>query len=414
MDQSTALKLGNAKSLLIIVPTDRDYSAILTGVAIALALAPNHIITILNDTITTDPVLIYKLKGYKFNALHSRATKSYTLTLDKEAYKIKETFVDETDEKLSLTFQVNDQSIPTDKLFNLRMPRLDQEIVLQINTEGYILPNKYQSILSRFAPEKVEHLNNSKGDKYDQISALNALNLIETAKGTLTPEIAQLFLNAFYFQNGAQIESLDQFHSTFIEKLLGFGASLHTARRELEQIQTGADMLLTSLALQRLVNAGNGIYYALVEDKENNIHASPYFEPIFAHLIDCKVAFLVLSHKKKNHVYITRQSDDFSIKPLIEQYKGEGSESYGYFVSKIETKTLVETIMRILINPNATQVVSTQAQITETQKEKEDTDSVQDPLTPAQTTIVELPVENAASSIQEPSLDSIPPTKEEC
>ena len=220
MEDPLAQQINRAASVLIVIPTDIDFAAIYAGVAMGQAIK-NKPVTILNDAVTTNKLLIYKLKNFKFNALHTRATRSFTLVINKETNKIKRSFIDETDEKISLSLETEAGEINPGTLVEFKQSKIDQDFVIILVGSEEKMPLKYSRILDKQPPEKTIYISRNQLWAEKVISFFDKIVFDEFSLTILLASLITQTRGLASFVNGFTLE--------LVKQLISYGANYNDA-----------------------------------------------------------------------------------------------------------------------------------------------------------------------------------------
>jgi len=347
MPDTVAQQIASINTILLVIPTNSDYSRIFAGVALGMILKDKRV-TILNDAITTKEPLIQKLKDFHFTALHTKASKSVTLIINKAANNITQSFIDETDEKISISFEMDTQEIKTESLVELKKAKIDQDIALVLGEKGGELINKYNRIISQFPDDKVRYISPVKTLEVFQLW----VNVILTSSNSVGLDASILTLLT------ASLLSETDMLSTIVHKgvfdtlklLLDSGASYSDARNLAGLFQNSALKEFYSLDMTSSKNIGNGIYISHIVDSTNVYNISPPYLPNASHFFDCKIAIAIIQKPKHCKVFIANNKPQYDLSPIISEYKGEGNNNSFYFKSTKHSSEVEQDIVRKLIN----------------------------------------------------------------
>lgn len=351
MDDVLTQKINSAASVLIIIPTDTDFATIYAGIVMGQAVR-NKPVTILNDAVTTNKLLIYKLKNFTFTALHTRALRSFTLTINKESNNVKKSFIDETDEKITLSLETVDGEYDPAHLIELKQSKIDQELVIVLGRQETKFPDKYSRIIQKQPPEKVVY--------YSSLSTwagsvFGSFDIKQFDEFSLTLLLASFITETRFLKTNINPSNLD-----FIKQLLIAGASYSDAFNVATSFVNSDDVGFIIQEVTNSKNMGGGIYYSHVIDINNLYAIKPPYLPSMVHFADCKICFTIISKKNINTVFVVNNKDRFNLESIKTEYDVEGDNTYLYFNSNKETKELEQDLMKRLIQITTNGVGNTQ------------------------------------------------------
>ena len=340
MDDSLARKINSANSILLVIPTDIDFAMIYAGIAMGQAIK-NKPVTILNDAVTTNKLLIYKLKNFRFNALHTRATRSFTLIINKLANRIKQTFIDESDEKINLCFETETGDFDPKSFIELKQSKIDQDLIIILNSKESPMPNKYAMAVGKQAEEKIV---NFTSNKFWADTVLSSFDRFSFNEFSLTLRLASLMTETRFLRSNVTAETLD-----LMKQLISLGADYNDAFNVATAYINGEEAGFSGSEMLNAKNMGDGIYFSHVIDTDNLYPIKPPYLPLIAYFADCKICFTIITKKNFNTVFIVNKKDRFSLNLIRQQYGGIGDNNYLYFKSEVEAKELEQDLMRKII-----------------------------------------------------------------
>jgi hypothetical protein len=348
-------RIDESKSILLIIPSEADWAAIYYSVAFSLAF-PEKDISILNNDLFYNKLLINKLSSYKYKSLNTCLGNKFSITIDKSSLQIKESSIDQTDQMIKLSFESITNSLPGRDSFRIEREAFNQDLCIVLQSNTYQTQNNYKNIINGFDENHNLNIQAGEGGEHGQILALNALETILNIPDA--PMVYELLTISILIQTVglSTIPSIEilSFISLAIEKGIDYRKCYTIAQDNYNQ----DNFSIIKQAVDGVKEIEEGIYSSIINDSENLLNINNNLKPIFSTLEDCAVGVLIISRNIYKHVYIINKSDKYSLISIKNKFNGVGDNNYLYFKSKNNAETLELTIKEMLIEKGEVSNVS--------------------------------------------------------
>jgi hypothetical protein len=349
MDENLTRKIDEARSILIVVPSDIDVAAAYYALAIASA-CQDKFVTLVSDGINKVRSLAIQAAQLNINPMTTKAIRSYVLTLKKSSNTINDVYIDETPERLSLSFRSAQIGLDLTQILDLKAPKIDQDLLIVVQSNNYTPSKKYRQIIESFTPEKRNTLV-AETSQDSEIFGRRVLNIVKNIKAEITnSEIYNSLLMGVITQSHNFFQQSRE-ALTHANELLLNGANYQTVASRLNTINSTEEVLFLNLIQTNIHELSSNIYLSQIDETSDRVGLTL---SSMTHIVipeHCNTLIILLSGIKGNRIFVINLNNSISFSGLIKKYNAVGDNHMFYFASKANRNDLLNELSQHMINP---------------------------------------------------------------